>query len=144
MTERRKTCLQCDAPIEQTKGRRERKFCVGGKCASAYWLATHPKKTRFKRIPIEEYEELKKKVEINNLPENKERILKERSGATQAKANNPLTIDESIPSTTEQTIEVPEKVAEYEKELRSIEGKTSSIANQRRKWLNNQILKLKL
>lgn len=52
MTERRKTCLQCGEKIEQTEGRRERKFCKGTDCAQKYWLKTHPKEKRFKRIPV--------------------------------------------------------------------------------------------
>lgn len=64
--DRRKTCLQCDKPITQTEGRRERKFCPDSNCGQLYWLSTHPKENRFKRIPIEEYQKLMEKhLEVN-------------------------------------------------------------------------------
>lgn len=130
MTERRKTCLQCDAPIEQTEGRRERKFCKDTDCAQKYWLATHPKEKRFKRIPIAEYEKLFDKKPL-------------QSKEVKLVNSNTLIYGATPPDNKDQNKEVPDKVLEYENELKSIEGKTSSIANQRRKWLNGQILKLK-
>lgn len=70
--DRRTTCLQCNKPITQTQGRRERKFCPDSNCGQLYWLSTHPKESRFKRIPIEEYEKLIAK----SFEDNKEEIGK--------------------------------------------------------------------
>lgn len=51
MTERRKTCLFCDKPIEQTEGRRERKFCAKSDCGTRYWIKNHPpKKDTIKKV----------------------------------------------------------------------------------------------
>lgn len=122
MKERRKTCLQCDKPIVQTEGRRERKFCPDSNCGQLYWLSTHPKENRFKRIPIEEYQKLmsgaKYEYPIGNegrklstkLPLNKEseEMIKESS------------IVNSISVTPPDKSEIEKQIAEYPKDFNSL------------------------
>ena len=41
-------CLECDAEISQTPGRRPRKFCDNkGKCRLAHWNKNKPKKQKY-------------------------------------------------------------------------------------------------
>ena len=41
-------CLNCEAEVKQTEGRRPRKFCDNkGKCRLAYWNKNQPKKGRY-------------------------------------------------------------------------------------------------
>lgn len=106
------------------------------------------KEKRFKRIPIADYQkmlaEFKYETPLGDggmlkikLPVSEE----DKKWLAKAKPVSTITV---FPDNKDQNKEVPDKLLEYENELKTIEGKNSPIANQRRKWLNHQIVKLKL
>lgn len=96
-------CLACGKELPpKTEGKRERKFCDNkNKCKQLYH-SKNQKEKKFKTIPIEQWEELQKKLAENNIPENKEKILKQRNTPNKAgkEAHNPLTEKEATKSTT--------------------------------------------
>lgn len=103
-------CLECQAEINQTPGRRPRKFCDNkGKCRLAHWNKNNPKEGKY--VLKSKYDALLAQIKGNNKPENKEKILNERNAVNNAstKTTNPLTENECTSVDLERI-----KVLEYE------------------------------
>lgn len=54
-------CLNCGKELTHIEGRRKKKYC-NDNCRQAYWQKTHKKEAKFKKLPIEEYDNLMKIV----------------------------------------------------------------------------------
>lgn len=58
-------CLECQAEISQTPGRRPRKFCDNkGKCRLAHWNKNNPKEGKYGQSVMDTAEDLKRIDEI--------------------------------------------------------------------------------
>lgn len=138
---------KCDKPLVHIEGRRKKKYC-GQVCNSSHWQATHyvpsDKKPKFKTIPIEQWNEIEKKLgqsDASTFP--KEEVPKRV-------INIPKFKKIIAETTTEKRKEVSDmmdnlqnegKITQYETELSNLgEGK---FAAARKKWLTNKIKELK-
>jgi uncharacterized Zn finger protein (UPF0148 family) len=124
-----KYCLNCGADLTQLPKKRAKVFC-DSTCRSNYWQ----KSDRLEKAgkSTEEIVSILSQLAKNNKPDNKKKIEKER--------NTEYKIGESH---KQPEVDNSAKIKELEEEFKRVTG-TSTIAIQRRKFIQQQISKLKL
>ena len=147
-------CLNCGKEVPQTEGKRARKYCDNkGACKQQYWVKTHPKEDKFKKIPIEQHDKMIIVVEdkdgkwvmdgkrVNFMWADKskgEEINFSKQGVISISEEQRNSIPEYKEPKEENTN--PDLLTQYEQELSTLGD--GQFAKARKKWLQNKIKEL--
>lgn len=117
-------CLNCDAPIKLTEGRRPRKFCDNkGKCRLAYWNKNNPKEGKY--VLKSTHEKIVKQLSdklngaINKQFEKESDYLAEALAGKETTTKGIVNQVKEIPSTDHDTRLIEDRIKVLEAELKS-------------------------